>query len=117
MPTLVDRANVQRANALVQATTQALSIGGWASRPRCLTFMPISVFFAVNAASFFVSAGLLARMRHGGEHDRHGEPPQLRAGLEALQPRPMLTAGVVALGVAVTITVGDVDRRSPEARA
>ena len=30
IPALVDRANVQRANALVQATAQALSIGGWA---------------------------------------------------------------------------------------
>src|SRR5947209_15398460 len=30
IPTLVDRENVQRANALVQSTTQALSIGGWA---------------------------------------------------------------------------------------
>jgi len=106
IPSLVDRANVQRANALVQSTTQALSIGGWALAAAFLTFMPVSVFFGVNAASFFVSASLLARVRHGGEHDRHGEAPQLRAGLAALRPRPMLTAGLVALGVAVTITSG-----------
>jgi MFS family permease len=30
IPTLVERENVQSANALVQATTQALSVGGWA---------------------------------------------------------------------------------------
>ncbi len=30
LPTLVDRENVQQANAFVEATTQALSIGGWA---------------------------------------------------------------------------------------
>jgi MFS family permease len=106
IPTLVDRANVQRANALVQSATQALSIGGWALAAAFLTFMPVSVFFGVNAASFFVSAALLARVRHGGEHDHHGEAPQLRAGLAALRPRPMLAAGVVALGVAVTITSG-----------
>jgi MFS family permease len=106
IPTLVDRPNIQRANALVQSTTQALSIGGWALAAAFLTFMPVSVFFGVNAASFFVSAALLARVRHGGEHDRHGESPQLRAGLAALRPRPMLTAGVVALGVTVTITSG-----------
>jgi MFS transporter, DHA3 family, macrolide efflux protein len=106
IPTLVDRPNVQRANALVQSTTQALSIGGWALAAAFLTFMPVSVFFGVNAASFFVSAALLARVAHGGERDRHGEAPQLRAGLAALRPRPMLTAGVVALGVAVTITSG-----------
>jgi len=106
IPSLVDRANVQRANALVQSTTQALSIGGWALAAAFLTFMPVSVFFGVNAASFFVSASLLVGVRHGGEHDRHGEAPQLRAGLAALRPRPMLTAGLVALGVAVTITSG-----------
>jgi MFS family permease len=106
VPTLVDRANVQRANALVQSTTQALSIGGWSLAAAFLTFMPVSVFFAVNAASFLVSASLLAGVRHGGERDTHGATPQLRAGLEALRPRTMLTAGVVVLGVAVTITSG-----------
>ena len=106
IPTLVDRANVQRANALVQSTTQALSIGGWALAAAFLTFMPVSVFFGVNAASFFVSASLLARVRHGREHDRHGDAPQLQAGLAALRPRPMLAAAVAVLGVAVTITAG-----------
>ena len=106
IPTLVDRQNVQRANALVQSTTQALSIGGWALAAAFLTFMPVSAFFGVNAASFFVSASLLTRLRHGGEHDPHGEAPQLRDGLAALRPRPTLTAGVVALGVAVTLTTG-----------
>jgi MFS family permease len=106
IPTLVDRENVQRANALVQSTTQALSIGGWALAAALLVVMPVSVFFGVNAASFFVSASLLARLRRGGEHDTHGEAPQLRAGLEALRPLPMLAAGVVALGIAVTVTAG-----------
>jgi MFS family permease len=106
IPTLVDRPNVQRANAFVQATTQALSIGGWAVAAAFLTFMPVSVFFAVNAASFLVSASLLARLRHGREHDPHAEPPQLRSGLATLRPRPLLAADVAALGVAVTITSG-----------
>ena len=52
IPTLVDRENVQAANALVQASAQALSIGGWALAAAFLTFMPVSVFFAVNAVSF-----------------------------------------------------------------
>jgi hypothetical protein len=106
VPTLVDRVNVQRANAFVQATAQTLSIGGWALAAAFLTFMPVSVFFAVNAASFVVSAALLARLRHGAEHDRPVEAPQLPAGVAALRPRPLLAAGVVALGVAVTITSG-----------
>jgi len=106
IPTLVDRENVQKANALVEASVQTLSIGGWAVAAALLTFMPVSVFFAVNAASFFISASLIARLRHGNERDPHAEPPQLREGLAALKPRPMLAAAVVGLGVAVTITSG-----------
>ncbi len=106
IPTLVDRENVQTANAFIQSTAQSVSIGGWAVAAALLTFMPVSVFFAVNAASFAVSGLVLAGLRHGGEHDPHAAPPQLRAGLEALRPRPMLAAGVLALGVAVTITAG-----------
>ena len=106
IPTLVDRQNVQQANALVQATVQALSIGGWALAAALLTVLPVSVFFGVNAASFFVSAALIARLRHGRERDPHTAAPRLREGLAALRPRPMLAAGVVALGVAVTITAG-----------
>jgi hypothetical protein len=106
IPTLVDRQNVQAANAFVESTVQSVSIGGWALAAGLLTFMPVSLFFAVNAASFAVSALLLAGLRHGGERDPHAAPPQLRAGLAALRPRPMLAAGVAALGVAVTITAG-----------
>jgi MFS transporter, DHA3 family, macrolide efflux protein len=106
IPTLVDRQNVQRANALVQATAQALSIGGWALAAAFLTFMPVSVFFAVNAVSFFVSAALIVRIRRGYEHDPHAEAPRIREGIDALRPRPTLAVGVVVLGIAVTITAG-----------
>jgi MFS transporter, DHA3 family, macrolide efflux protein len=106
VPSLVDRANVQQANALVQATAQAVSIGGWAIAAAFLAFMPVSVFFAVNAVSFLVSAALIARVRSGVERDPHAPSPRLREGLAALRPRPMLAASVVALGVAVTITAG-----------
>ena len=57
MPAVVDRTNVQRANALVQATAQALSIGGWALAAVLLSILPVSAFFAVDAATFFLSAG------------------------------------------------------------
>ncbi len=106
IPTLVDRENVQRANALVQSSVQALSIGGWAVAAALLTFLPVSVFFGVNAVSFFVSALLIAGLRHGAERDPHAAPPRMREGLAAVRPRPMLAAGVIALGVAVTITAG-----------
>jgi MFS family permease len=106
IPTLVDRDNVQQANALVQASVQALSIGGWAVAAALLAFIPVSVFFAVNAVTFFVSAALIAGLRHGREHDEHAAPPRLHEGFAALQPLPLLAAGVIALGVAVTITAG-----------
>ncbi len=106
IPTLVERSNVQRANAFVQATAQSVSVGGWAIAAALLAVLPISVFFAVNAVSFFVSAALIATLAHGQEHDPHRAPPRLREGLAELAPRPMLAAGVVVLGLAVTITAG-----------
>jgi len=106
IPSLVDRENVQRANALVQSTVQSLSIGGWAVAAALLALVPVSIFFAVNAVSFFISAALIARVRHGEERDPHAPPPRIRAGFAAVRPHPMLTAGVIALGVAVTITSG-----------
>ena len=106
VPTLVDRDNVQQANALVQATAQALSIGGWAIAAAFLTFMPVSVFFAVNSVSFLISAALIARIRSGHERDPTRGPPRIREGFAALRPYPMLAAWVIALGVAVTITAG-----------
>jgi len=106
IPTLVDRANVQQANALVESSTQALSLGGWAIAAALLTFMPVSAFFAANAISFFVSASLIAGVVRGREHDPHAAPPRLRDGIAALRPRPMLALSVIALGTAVTITAG-----------
>ena len=106
VPTLVDRPNVQQANALVQATAQAVSIGGWAVAALLLTVLPLSVFFAVNAVSFVVSAVLIAGIRRGTEHDPHAPAPRISEGIAALRPRPELAAGVIALGVAVTITAG-----------
>src|SRR5919197_5856006 len=71
MPALVERQNVQRANALVQATTQALSIGGWALSAGLVALLPLSTFFAVNALSFIVSAVLIGRVavRRGASAD------------------------------------------------
>jgi MFS family permease len=105
LPALVERENVQQANALVQATAQALSVAGWAVAAALLAVLPISTFFAVNAASFAISAAFISRVRvRRGE--RVGEPPRLHEGFAALRPRPTLAIGVVVLGVAVTISSG-----------
>ena len=52
---------MQQANGLVRATADALSVGGWALAGLLLVVLPISAFFALNAASFFLSAVLPAR--------------------------------------------------------
>jgi MFS family permease len=106
LPSVVDRTNVQQANALVQATAQALSIGGWALAAALLWVLPVSAFFVINAASFAASALLIARVRAGRGQARHGESPHIREGLRALRPRPTLAAAVAVIGVAVTISSG-----------
>jgi hypothetical protein len=108
LPALVDRRNVQQANGLVRATADALSVGGWALAGLLLTVLPISAFFALNAASFFVSALMLAGVRARGRTRAaaHGERPRIREGFAVLRPRPALAASVAVLGVAVTLSSG-----------
>ncbi|HWB21535.1 MAG TPA: MFS transporter [Gaiellaceae bacterium] len=106
IPTLVDRENVQSANALVQATTQALSVGGWALAAVLLTFMPVSTFFAVDASSFFISALLIMRLPARAARSAEAVAPRVREGIAALKPFPALSIGVFAMGIAMTITTG-----------
>jgi hypothetical protein len=78
LPALVERSNVQQANALVAATTQALSVGGWALAAGLVTVLPISTFFALNAASFLVSAAFIARVRVPHPRAGHVAPSHVR---------------------------------------
>jgi MFS transporter, DHA3 family, macrolide efflux protein len=108
LPKLVDRHNVQQANGLVRATADAISVIGWALAALLLTFLPISVFFGLNAASFFVSALLLTgvRARSKASGEAGSERRQIREGFSVLRPRPVLAAAVVVLGIAVTLSSG-----------
>jgi MFS transporter, DHA3 family, macrolide efflux protein len=106
IPAVVERRNVQGANALVHATAQALSIGGWALSAALLAFLPLSTFFAIDAATFFVSALLILRIHAGRGRAAHGETARLREGIAALRPRRALTAAVITFAVAMTITTG-----------
>jgi DHA3 family macrolide efflux protein-like MFS transporter len=106
VPSLVDRGNAQQANALVQASAQALSIGGWALAAALLAVVPVSAFFAINAASFFVSALLISRVRRQTAARQAKAEASIREGFAALRPRPTLAIGVLVLGVAVTISSG-----------
>ena len=108
LPALVDRRNVQQANGLVRATADALSVGGWALAGLLLVALPISAFFALNAASFFLSALLLAGVRAKGRPlaDAEEGRPRIRESFSVLRPRRALAASVVVLGVAVTLSSG-----------
>src|SRR5207253_3778981 len=71
-----------------------------------LALMPISAFFAINAASFFLSAALLSGVRALRPAGEHPTAPRIREGFAALRPRAMLAAAVLVLGVGVTISAG-----------
>jgi Transmembrane secretion effector len=106
LPTLVERTNVQAANGLVRASAEALRVGGWAVAAGLLVFMPLSSFFLLNAASFFVSAALIVGVAVRGTLTDVTVPPRLREAFGALRPRPALAAAVAALAVGVTIGSG-----------
>jgi len=106
MPALVERRNVQTANGLVQATANALSIGGWAAAAGLVAVMPISAFFALNAASFLASAALISGIAHTSGRGAGTTQPSIRAGVAAVRCLPSLAVAVVVLGVAVTISSG-----------
>ncbi|HEY3920518.1 MAG TPA: MFS transporter [Gaiellaceae bacterium] len=106
LPSIVERENVQLANALVQAAANALSIGGWALAAWLLTIMPISSFFAVDAATFLVSALLIMRIHAGIGRAASGATMRIRDGIAELRPRRTLALGVLIFGIAMTITTG-----------
>jgi len=106
IPEVVDRENVQQANALVHATSHALAIGGWALAAGLLVLLPVSTFFAVDAATFLVSAMLIARLRAGAGRAAEEAAPRLREGLAALRPRRALALAVGVFGAAMTVTTG-----------
>jgi MFS family permease len=107
LPALAGRDGVEAANALVRTSADTLWLGGSAAAAALLTVVPLSAFFAINAGSFAISAlllsGLPAFARAASEHETR---PRVREAFTVLRPHPWLTAAVVALGVAVTISAG-----------
>jgi len=73
-----------------------------------LTLLPMSAFFAINAASFFLSAALIATVETPGRADPDGprERPRIREGFTALRELPGVAIGVVGLGLGVTLATG-----------
>jgi len=112
LPSLVERRNVQTANALVNATAQALSVGGWAIAAGLLVFMPVSAFFAFNALSFVASALLLSRVRVAERLAVGDDAPRIREGFAALRPQPALAGAITARAAGARADATERTRRS-----
>jgi MFS transporter, DHA3 family, tetracycline resistance protein len=108
LPGLAGRENVQRANGLVSATNSALMVTGRALAAALLALISIGSFFAVNAASFFVSAALLARVRIPRELPADGKMQHVavREGFAALRVRPGLRVAIAMLAVGTAVMTG-----------
>jgi MFS family permease len=107
LPALAGREGVQAANALVRASGDGLWLGGSALAAALLTVLPLSTFFALNAASFAISALLISGLpAFARAVDEGAAPPRVREAFTVLRPHPWLAAAVAALGVAVTISSG-----------
>jgi hypothetical protein len=108
LPSVVGQAGVQHANGLVNATNAALQVGGWAVAAAMLGFVSPGTFFTINAASFFASAVLLARVRSGAacEPSAARSTSTLRDGFVGLRTRTGLPVAVTMLGVGMTLTTG-----------
>ena len=104
LPALAGRQDVQAANALVRSSADGLWLGGSALAAALLTIVPLSTFFALNAASFVLSALLLSGLPAFAP--REEVRPRVREAFTVLRPHPWLAAAVVALGLAVTISAG-----------
>jgi MFS family permease len=105
LPSLVDRHQLQSANALTRATANAVSIGGWAAAAGLVAVLPIGYFFAFNALSFFVSALFLIGLPRDAP-SAGGEPLRIRPGIDAVRARPAIAVATVALGLCETVVSG-----------
>ena len=107
LPALAGRDGIQAANALVRASADGLWLGGSALAAALLAVVPLSTFFALNAASFAISALLLSGLPSFERRVEEGAAPaRVREAFTVLRPHPWLAAAVAALGVAVTISSG-----------
>jgi len=107
LPAIVERPNVQQANGLVTATNNVALLGGWAVAAALLTVVSVGSFFAINAASYFVSAALISRTRSRPiEVEPEPARSQLLAGVTGMRVRPGLRAAVAMHALGVTVNTG-----------
>jgi MFS family permease len=109
LPNLVGPANVPRANALVAATSSAAYLAGPLLGGLVLgAGASPSIVFAVDAATFVVSALLVATIRQPFGTGATDEHPGLLAGFRVIVREPRLRIPVLA-GMVSLVGVGIVD--------
>jgi MFS family permease len=109
LPNLVGPANVPRANALVAATSSAAYLAGPLLGGLVLgAGASPSIVFAVDAATFVVSALLVATIRPSFGTGATDEHPGLLAGFRVIVREPRLRIPVLA-GMVSLVGVGIVD--------
>jgi MFS family permease len=107
VPGIVERRNLQQANGLVTATNNVALLGGWAVAAALLTVVSVGSFFAINAASYFVSAALIARTQaRPVAASTAPERRRLLAGVVGMGVRPGLRAAVAMHALGVTVNTG-----------
>lgn len=107
VPGIVERRNLQQANGLVTATNNMALLVGWALAAALVTLVSVGSFFVVNAASYFVSAALIARTRPRPiDAAPERERSRLLAGIFGMRVRPGLRAAVAMHALGVTVNTG-----------
>jgi hypothetical protein len=106
LPSLVRHDEIQTANGVVRATSDAMMIGGWALAAIAVTTVPLSLFFALNAISFFASAGFIGRISAPDSTTSAASRIEIREGFTALRLYLWVAAGIIVIGVAVTFSAG-----------
>jgi MFS family permease len=108
LPDVVPDGQLQRANAVFGATSEALTAIAMGGAGLLLVIVPLAQVFTIDAASFLVSALLLAlmatRSRGGGgeQHPVH----ELLAGVSEFVRRPALGIAMLMFGLGITIGAG-----------
>ncbi len=99
VPQLVSKAHLQEANALLRLSLNATNIGGAALAGLVVAAAGAGWAIAVDAASFFVCATFLARIRlRRSKMERSRFVAELREGWSAFASRTWLWAIVIAFG-------------------
>jgi MFS transporter, DHA3 family, macrolide efflux protein len=109
LPDLVETSALQRANALFQATSDALSALGMGAAGILLAVLPLVHFFTLDMLSFVASAGLLSLVatRSVAQRAEHEAPlAELTGGVRELVQRPAIGIATLMFGLGITIGAG-----------